>query len=46
MERLKQQVQKKMKKEAKKGEADHHIPNWMPKHLFTGKRGVGKNDRR
>lgn len=26
---------------AKRGEADHHVPNSMPKHLFSGKRGIG-----
>jgi nucleolar GTP-binding protein len=31
---------------AKKGEADRHIPNLMPKHLYSGKRGMGKTDRR
>ena len=31
---------------ARKGEADRHIPNMMPKHLYTGKRGIGKTDRR
>lgn len=30
----------------KKGEADHHIPDLKPKHLFSGKRGIGKTDRR
>ncbi|GMH35312.1 hypothetical protein BSKO_03180 [Bryopsis sp. KO-2023] len=33
-------------KDAKKGEADRHIPNFKPKHLFTGKRGIGKTQRR
>lgn len=33
-------------KQGKKGEADHHIPDWKPKHLFSGKRGIGKTDRR
>jgi len=33
-------------REAKKGESDRHIPNLMPKHLYTGKRGIGKTDRR
>ena len=33
-------------KQAKKGEGDRHIPNLMPKHLFSGKRGKGKTDRR
>ncbi|GAQ85610.1 Nucleolar GTP-binding protein [Klebsormidium nitens] len=31
---------------AKQGEADRVIPNKMPKHLFSGKRGIGKTDRR
>lgn len=29
-----------------RGEGDHWIPDWKPKHLFTGKRGLGSNDRR
>lgn len=32
--------------EAKKGEGDRVIVNLMPKHLFSGKRGIGKTDRR
>lgn len=31
---------------AKQGEADRVIPTKMPKHLFSGKRGIGKTDRR
>jgi len=31
---------------AKKGEADRSIPDLKPKHLNTGKRGIGKNQRR
>lgn len=31
---------------AKAGEADHHVPTKMPKHLFSGKRGMGKTNRR
>lgn len=31
---------------AMKGEADRFIGDKMPKHLFSGKRGVGKTDRR
>lgn len=31
---------------AKKGEADRKILNMKPKHLFTGKRSIGKNTRR
>ncbi|MCP9265983.1 Nucleolar GTP-binding protein 1 [Dirofilaria immitis] len=32
--------------EARKGEADRHIFVKCPKHLFSGKRGLGKTDRR
>ena len=39
-------MQRKMQKLARKGEGDRHIPNLMPKHLFSGKRGIGKTDRR
>jgi len=38
--------QKGSKGTAKKGEGDRHVPNFMPKHLLTGKRGNGKTDRR
>jgi len=39
-------ISKKVKKMGLKGEADRFIGNKMPKHLFSGKRGVGKTDRR
>ncbi|XP_072390132.1 nucleolar GTP-binding protein 1 [Diabrotica undecimpunctata] len=39
-------IAKKVKKMGLKGEADRFIGNKMPKHLFSGKRGVGKTDRR
>jgi nucleolar GTP-binding protein len=39
-------AQKKFQREAKAGESDRHIPTKMPKHLFSGKRGMGKTDRR
>ncbi|XP_055374245.1 nucleolar GTP-binding protein 1 [Condylostylus longicornis] len=39
-------VAKKVRKLALKGEADRFIGNKMPKHLFSGKRGAGKTDRR
>lgn len=38
--------QRKMNYFGKQGEADRHIHCKMPKHLFSGKRGVGKTDRR
>ncbi|KAL3319676.1 Nucleolar GTP-binding protein 1 [Cichlidogyrus casuarinus] len=31
---------------AKKGEGDHHIGDLKPKHLYSGKRGTGKTERR
>ncbi|KAJ6821334.1 uncharacterized protein M6B38_392825 [Iris pallida] len=33
-------------RDARRGEADRVIPNLKPKHLFSGKRGIGKTDRR
>ena len=39
-------AQSKMNSQARAGEADRHIPTKMPKHLFSGKRGMGSTDRR
>ncbi|OXU17338.1 nucleolar GTP-binding protein 1 [Nasonia vitripennis] len=39
-------IRKKVAKKGLKGEADRFIGNKMPKHLFSGKRGTGKTDRR
>lgn len=39
-------ISKKVKKKGLKGEADRFIGTKMPRHLFSGKRGVGKTDRR
>ncbi|CAH0761466.1 unnamed protein product [Diatraea saccharalis] len=39
-------IAKKTKKMGLKGEADRFIGTKMPKHLFAGKRGVGKTERR
>lgn len=36
----------KVKKMGLKGEADRFIGDKKPKHLFSGKRGVGGTDRR
>ncbi|TPX14981.1 uncharacterized protein E0L32_004811 [Thyridium curvatum] len=38
--------QRKMNRMARQGEADRHVPAAMPKHLFAGKRGMGKTARR
>lgn len=45
-ERLAKLGQKKMNRMARQGEADRHTTAAMPKHLFSGKRGMGKTDRR
>ena len=39
-------VQKKSNLMAKRGESDREIRTKMPKHLFAGKRGNGKTQRR
>lgn len=39
-------IAKKINKRGLKGEADRFIGVKKPKHLFAGKRGVGKTDRR
>jgi len=39
-------AQNKMNQFGKAGEADRHIAVKKPKHMFTGKRGIGKTDRR
>lgn len=42
----KHDIAKKLKKMCLKGEGDRFIGTAMPKHLFSGKRGTGKTDRR
>lgn len=42
----KRDIASKFKKFCMKGEADRFIGTKMPKHLFSGKRGTGKTDRR
>ena len=39
-------AQRKSSKNARKGEGDRHIPDFKPKHLFSGKRPKGSTDRR
>nr|CAD7448236.1 unnamed protein product [Timema bartmani] len=39
-------LKKKIAKKGMKGEGDRFIGTKMPKHLFSGKRGIGKTDRR
>ncbi|EEP77597.1 nucleolar GTP-binding protein 1 [Uncinocarpus reesii 1704] len=45
-ERLAKLGQKKMNRMARQGEADRHTVASLPKHLFSGKRTVGKTQRR
>ena len=43
---IRRRSMKKRNEKGLKGEADRTIGNLMPKHLFSGKRGIGKNERR
>lgn len=45
-ERLAKLNQKRMNRMARQGEADKHTTASLPKHLFSGKRGMGKTSRR
>jgi len=42
----KRKVTRELSRMGKKGEADKWIPDMKPKHLYSGKRGNGKTDRR
>lgn len=42
----KRDIARKVTRTCRKGEADRFIGTKMPKHLFSGKRGTGKTDRR
>ncbi|XWS65200.1 hypothetical protein CRYUN_Cryun05aG0072000 [Craigia yunnanensis] len=44
--RLAKKSVKKRNKDARRGEADRVIPTLKPKHLFSGKRSIGKTQRR
>ncbi|KAI9779246.1 MAG: Nucleolar GTP-binding protein 1 [Geoglossum umbratile] len=45
-EKLAKLSQKRMNRMARQGEADRHTTSALPKHLFSGKRGMGKTQRR
>lgn len=45
-ELLRKKSQKRFAQHGKKGEADRSIGTKMPRHLFSGVRGIGKTDRR
>jgi nucleolar GTP-binding protein len=44
--RLRKKIEKKYTKSPLINEADRRNVDKMPKHLFSGKRGIGKTDRR
>lgn len=44
--KMSDKAQVRMGRMARKGEADRHIPDLKPKHLFSGKRPKGSTDRR
>merc|ERR1719230_388185 len=46
VESVKRKKMRMLSVDARKGEGDRHIPDFKPKHLFSGKRGKGKTDRR
>jgi|Transcript_13919 nucleolar GTP-binding protein len=45
-EKVRRKKMRKFEKSGVKGEGDHWIPDMKPKHLYSGKRGIGKTDRR
>jgi len=45
-ERLAKRARKELAQDGRLGESDHHIFDLKPKHLFSGKRGIGSTDRR
>jgi len=44
--KMKRIAERKRNRQAKKGPGDRVILNLMPKHLYSGKRGIGSTDRR
>ena len=46
MNKIGKKAQNTMNKDGRKGEGDRHVYDLKPKHLFTGKRGLGSTNRR
>jgi len=46
VQKIAKTMQRARNKDARKGEGDRIVLDMKPKHLFTGKRGAGKTDRR
>jgi len=45
-EKLARRSLRSLTRDGRRGESDRHVYDWNPKHLLTGKVGIGKNDRR
>jgi len=45
-EKLQRKSVSRIVKDGRLGDSDRHVYDWMPKHLFSGKRGAGSTDRR
>jgi nucleolar GTP-binding protein len=45
-EKFRRRALERYNREGRSGPGDNSIPNLMPKHLFSGKRGIGSNERR
>lgn len=43
-ESLRKKKMRRLNQDARRGEGDRHIPDWKPKHLYSGKTGRGKRD--
>jgi len=46
VQRMKNKIQRNWNRQARVNDADRQIQSKLPKHLNTGKRGIGKTDRR
>jgi len=45
-DRLAKRAKRELSRDGRRGESDRHVFDWNPKHLLSGKRGIGKADRR
>jgi len=45
-DRLAKRAKRELSRDGRRGESDRHVFDWKPKHLLSGKRGMGKTDRR
>lgn len=46
MKKIGNKAQSAMNKDGRRGEADRHVYDLKPKHLFSGKRGLGSTSSR